>query len=157
MAKHPSWTRPFLSEADFDAITRAIKTAEARTSAEIRVHLERHVPRRLLVGRAPDVMTRAHHVFRRLGMHRTAERHGVLIYVAVEDRRLAIVGDEGIHGRVGDLHWHRVRDLMIERLRSNAPREAIERAVEELGRTLAEHYPRRPDDQNELSDEVSVS
>jgi len=157
MAKHPGWTRQFLSEADFDAITRAIKTAEARTSAEIRVHLERRVPRRLWLGRAPDVMTRAQHVFRRLGMHRTAERHGVLIYLAVEDRRFAVVGDEGIHGRVGDPHWHRVRDLMVEQLRSSAPREAIERAVEELGRTLAEHYPRRPDDKNELSDEVSVS
>jgi uncharacterized membrane protein len=157
MAKHPGWTRPFLSEADFDAITRAIKTAEARTSAEIRVHLERRVPRRLWLGRAPEVMTRAQHVFRRLGMHRTAERHGVLIYLAVEDRRFAVVGDEGIHGRVGDPHWHRVRDLMVEKLRSSAPREAIERAVEELGRTLAEHYPRRPDDKNELSDEVSVS
>lgn len=157
MAKHPGWTRQFLSEADFDAITRAIKTAEARTSAEIRVHLERRVPRRLWLGRAPEVMTRAQHVFRRLGMHRTAERHGVLIYLAVEDRRFAVVGDEGIHGRVGDPHWRRVRDLMVEKLRSSGPREAIERAVEELGRALAEHYPRRPDDKNELSDEVSVS
>ncbi|MGH7307050.1 MAG: TPM domain-containing protein [Candidatus Rokuibacteriota bacterium] len=157
MAKHPSWTRRFLSEADLDAVTRAIKTAEARTSAEIRVHLERRVPRRLLLGRAPDVLTRARHVFQRLGMHRTAERHGVLIYLAVEDRRFAVVGDEGIHGRVGDLHWHRVRDLMGDKLRAKAPREAIERAVEELGQALAEHYPRRPDDQNELSDEVSVT
>jgi len=157
MAKHPSWTRRFLSEADFEAITRAIKAAEARTSAEIRVHLERRVPRRLLVGPAPDVLTRARHVFRHLGMHRTPERHGVLVYVAVEDRRLAVIGDEGIHGRVGDLHWHRVRDAMIERLRANAPREAIERAVEELGRALAEHYPRRPGDENELSDDLSVS
>src|SRR5213594_2720772 len=157
MARHPSWTRRFLSEADFDAITRAIKTAEARTSAEIRVHLERRVPRRLLVGRAPDAVTRAHHVFRRLGMHKTAERHGVLVYLAVEDRRLAVVGDEGIHGRVGDRHWNRVRDLMVEKLRENAPRPALERAIEELGQALAVHYPRRPDDRNELSDEVSVS
>ena len=46
---------------------------------------------------------------------------------------------------------------MADRLRANSPREAIERGVEALGRALAEHYPRRPDDQNELSDEVSVS
>jgi uncharacterized membrane protein len=157
MAKHPRWTRQFLSEADFEAIARAIRAAESRTSAEIRVHLERRVPRRLLLGRRPDVVTRAHQVFRRLGMHRTAERHGVLVYLAVVDRRLAVVGDEGIHGRVGDSHWHRVRDVMVERLKSNAPREAIERAVEELGRALAEHYPRRPDDRNELTDEVSVT
>ena len=156
MPRHPKWARRFLDESDLDAITRAIKTAESRTSAEIRVHLERRVPRRLF-RRAPDVLTRAQHVFRRLGMHRTAERHGVLIYLAVEDRRLAVVGDEGIHGRVGGSHWHRVRDLMVEKLRANAPREAIECAIEELGRALAEHYPRRPDDRNELSDEVSVS
>jgi len=157
MANHPSWTRRFLTEADFDAVTRAIKAAEARTSAEIRVHLERRVPRRLWVGRPPEVMTRARHVFHRLGMHKTPERHGVLIYVAVEDRRFAVVGDEGIHGRVGDPHWQRVRDLMADKLRANAPREAIEHGVAELGRTLAEHYPRRRGDTNELSDEVSVS
>jgi uncharacterized membrane protein len=156
MPRHPKWARRFLSDADFDAITRAIKTAEARTSAEIRVHLERRVPRRLF-RRPADVLSRAQHVFRRLGMHKTAERHGVLVYLAVEERRLAVVGDEGIHGRVGDRHWNRVRDLMVEKLRENAPRQALERAIEELGQALAEHYPRRPDDRNELSDEVSVS
>jgi len=156
MPRHPKWARRFLSDADFDAITRAIKTAEARTSAEIRVHLEPRVPRRLF-RRRPDVLSRAQRVFRRLGMHRTAERHGVLVYLAVEERRLAVVGDAGIHGRVGDRHWNRVRDLMLEKLRENAPRQALERAIEELGQALAEHYPRRPDDRNELSDEVSVS
>jgi len=157
MARHPKWARRFLSEADFDAITQAIKTAESGTSAEIRVHLERRVPRRLL-RRRHDVLARALHVFRRLGMHRTAERHGVLIYVAVEERRLAVVGDEGIHGRVGDGHWNEVRDLIVETLRENGPpRRALERAIEVLGRALAEHYPRRPDDRNELRDEVSLS
>jgi uncharacterized membrane protein len=157
MARHPKWAQRFLSEPDFAAIAGAIKAAESRTSAEIRVHLERRVPRRLL-RRRPDALARAQHVFRRLGMHRTAERHGVLIYVAVEERRLAVVGDEGIHGRVGDLHWNEVRDLMIETLRENGPpRRALERAIEALGRALAEHFPRRPDDRNELSDEVSLA
>ena len=156
MPRHPKWARRFLSDTDFDAITRAIKAAEARTSAEIRVHLERRVPRRFF-RRRPDVLSRAQRVFRRLGMHKTAERHGVLVYLAVEERRLAVVGDEGIHGRVGDRHWNRVRDLMLEKLRENAPRQALERAIEELGQALAEHYPRRPDDRNELSDDVSVS
>jgi uncharacterized membrane protein len=157
MPRHPKWARRFLTESDFDAITQAIHAAEARTSAEIRVHLERRVPRRRPFGSAPDVLSRAQHVFRRLGMHRTVERHGVLVYIAVEERRLAVVGDEGIHGRVGEHHWSRVRDLMLEKLRENAPRAALERALDELGRTLAQHYPRRPDDRNELSDEVSIT
>jgi len=156
MAKRPRWTRRFLGEPDFDAISDAIKAAETRTSAEIRVHLERRLPRRFF-GKPVDALARARTLFTKLGMHRTAERHGVLIYLAVDDRTLAVVGDVGIHGRVGDRHWHRVRDGMIERLRAGAPREAIIGAIEGIGRELARHYPRRPGDTNELGDEVSVS
>ena len=141
MAGHPRWVRRFLSEDDFAAITAAIARAERRTSAEIRVHLERRVPRRLL-RRTPDPLTRARHVFVSLGMHRTSERHGVLIYLAVGDRKLAVAGDVGIHGRVGTRHWHDVRDRMVERLRGGAPREAIVAAIEAIGAELAAHYPR---------------
>ncbi len=141
MADHPKWIRRLLGEADFEAITRAIAAAESRTSAEIRVHLERRVPRRLF-RRTPGALARAHEVFRHLGMHRAAERHGVLIYLAVEDRKLAVVGDAGIHGRVGAGHWHEVRDRMVDKLRAGAPREAIVGAIQETGRALAAHYPR---------------
>jgi len=156
MAKRPRWTRRFLGEPDFDAISDAIKAAETRTSAEIRVHLERRLPRRFF-GKPVDALARARTLFTKLGMHETAERHGVLLYLAIDDRKLAIVGDVGIHGRVGDRHWHRVRDGMIERLRAGAPREALIGGIEEIGRALATHYPRRPGDSNELGDEVSVS
>ena len=141
MATHPKWMRRFLSEEDFAAITRAIHAAEAGTTAEIRVHIERRVPRRLF-RRTPDALTRARHVFTRLGMHRAPERHGVLLYLAIDDRKLAVVGDEGIHGRVGDSHWQGVRDRMVQNLRAGTPRDAILGAIQEFGRALAEHYPR---------------
>src|SRR5262249_18188658 len=151
------WTRRFLTEADFDAVTRAIKAAEARTSAEIRVHLERRGPRRPLGGGPPPAMTRPPPPVHRPRSPQKPEPPRRPTDEAVEDRRFAVVGDEGIHGRVGDPHWQRVRDLMADKLRANAPREAIEHGVAELGRALAEHYPRRRGDTNELSDEVSVS
>ncbi|MBI2217832.1 MAG: hypothetical protein HYU51_11085 [Candidatus Rokubacteria bacterium] len=69
---------------------------------------------------------------------------------------LSIFGDEGVHARVGDGYWARTRGLMVERLRAGAPRDAVITAVGEVGRVLAEHFPRRPDDVNELSDQVSV-
>ena len=156
MAKRPAWARRFLDEADFAAIHRAIVAAEARTSAEIRVHLERRRPRALL-RRRRDALARARAIFARLGMHRTRERHGVLVYLAVADRTFAVVGDEGIHRKVGDAHWLGVRDRMAERLGAGAPREAIVDAIDELGRTLSAHFPRRPDDANELSDQVSLA
>ena len=153
-SRHPHWAERLFSADDFTAMTEAVRRAEATTSAEIRVHLERRVHRLPL--QRPDALRRAGKVFAHLGMHLTAERHGVLIYLAVEDRKLAIVGDEGVHRHVGDAYWEPVRDLMIARLSAGRAVEAVVAGIAEVGRVLARHFPRRPDDQNELSDQVSV-
>jgi uncharacterized membrane protein len=155
MSRHPSWTRTLFAEGDLDAIAAVVREAEAGTSAEIRVHLERTVPR--VAGQEGlDALRRAREVFVHLGMHRTTLRHGVLIYVALEDHRVAIVGDEGIHTQVGEGYWSGVRDLMVSRLRQGAASAALVEAVRDLGRSLSTHFPRRPDDTNELSDSVSL-
>jgi uncharacterized membrane protein len=151
MGKHPAWTRRLLSDADFEAITSAIARAEARTSGQIKVHLERRVH-----GRTGDALARATQVFAHLGLHRASERQAVLIYLALEDRKLAIIGDVGIHTRVGDDGWAIIRDHMVAHLRAGAARTAIVGAVDEVGRVLREHFPRRPEDSNDLGDEVSI-
>lgn len=147
--KHPDWTHSLLSDDDLDALERAIDAAEARTSGEICVHLER----RVTPGREPDdadVLARAREVFEHLGMARTAGRNAVLIYLAVDDHRLAVIGDVAIHARVGDAYWARVRDIMVEELRAGRPREALLRAIAEVGDTLARHFPPGADDVDEL-------
>ena len=154
--KHPSWTRALFSDADLEAIAAAVAAAERETSGEIRVHLERRLPRTR--GAAPpDALARATEVFNRLGMHATAERNGVLVYLAVDDRKLAIAGDSGVHARVGDEYWQRVRDAMVERLRRGQPRDAVLHAVVEVGEVLRRFFPRRPEDRDELSNRVSLS
>ena len=152
--RHPRWAERLFKAEDFTAMAEAVRQAEAATSAEIRVHLERRVHRLPL--QRPDALRRARKVFAHLGMHLTAERHGVLIYLAIEDRKLAIVGDEGIHRHVGDAYWETVRDLMVARMAEGRALEAVMAGVAEVGRMLALHFPRRPDDRNELSDQVSV-
>ena len=152
--RHPRWAERLFKAEDFTAIADAVRAAEAATSAEIRVHLERRVHRLPL--QRPDALRRARRVFAHLGMHLTAERHGVLIYLAVEDRKLAIVGDEGIHRQVGDAYWETVRDSMIATLREGRALEAVLSGIADVGRVLARHFPRRPDDRNELSDQVSI-
>ena len=148
---HPRWTHALLDDADLEAVERAIEAAEAETSGEIRVHLERKLP-----PGAGDALVRARDVFARLEMHRTAARNGVLLYLAVDDHRLAIVGDEGLHARVGQPYWDEIRDTMVDHLRRGAPRQALLEAVARVGRALREHFPRRPGDENELSDRVSL-
>jgi uncharacterized membrane protein len=148
---HPDWVHTVFSERDLDDIAAAVARVESATTAEVRVHLERTVPR------SRDPLGRAQEVFRRLRMHETRHRNGVLVYLALEDRKLAIVGDAAVHAHVGDAYWESVRDLMVRHLRAEAPRDAVVHAVEDLGRVLAQLFPRAPgDDPNELSNDVST-
>jgi uncharacterized membrane protein len=144
----PRWVQRFIAPDDLDAVTRAVGEAEAGTSGEIRVHLEARCP--------GDPMARAVEVFDRLGMGRTALRNGVLIYLAVEDRKLAVIGDAGVHERVPGEYWERLKQALVTELRAGHPRDGLVAAVREVGETLRRHFPRAPDDRNELTDQVSV-
>jgi len=148
MARHPRWVRRFMSESDLEAVRGAISEAERGTAAEIRVHLDHRCP--------GDPIERAKAVFERLGMHRTAGRHGVLIYVAIVHRKLAIIGDQGIHEQVGDTYWQTLVAGALSHFRDERPRDGFVHAVAEVGAALGRHFPRGPDDRNELSDEVSI-
>jgi uncharacterized membrane protein len=144
----PRWVRGFLSPTDLHVVVRAVAEAESRTSGEIRVHLD---PRC-----RGEPMARAVEVFERLGMTRTTHRNGVLIYLAVEDRKLAVIGDAGVHQRVDDAYWDRLRAALVAHLREGRPRDGLVAGVRDVGEVLARHFPRAPDDPNELSDEVSL-
>lgn len=125
----------------------AIRAAESQTAGEIRVHVERRC--------AGDPMTAANLWFRRLGMEKTKDRSGILFYVAVDDRRFAIVGDSGIHAKVGDEFWGKLRDAMQEAFVRGDAATGLCLAIDEAGALLAKHVPRRPEDRNELPDEIS--
>ncbi len=140
-------TKEFLSQLDHDRIVRAIKDAEAKTSAEIRVYLQRGK----LVG---DPVAAAVKRFHRLGMQKTRERNAVLIFVAARSQKFAVIGDEAIHQRCGEVYWQYVVDLMREHFRSERFSDAIVDAVRDIGRVLAEHFPKRAESTNELPDEV---
>jgi uncharacterized membrane protein len=148
MARHPKWVRALLSDEDLEAIARAVVEAEGRTSAEVRVHLDHSCE--------GDALQQAIKVFERLGMHRTAARNGVLVYISVTDRKLAVIGDKGIHERVGEAYWQGLVAAVRERLRQQQPRGGLIHALAELGRELGRHFPRRPGDNNEISNQVSL-
>jgi uncharacterized membrane protein len=121
MARHPRWVRAFLSDDDLEAVARAVAEAERRTSAEVRVHLDHSCH--------GDALQQAIKVFERLGMHRTAARNGVLVYISVTDRKLTIIGDKGIHERVGEAYWQGLVTAVRERLREQQPRDGLIQAI----------------------------
>lgn len=88
------------------------------------------------------------------GLHRTRESNGVLIYLSLFERRVVVIGDRNIHAKMGDSYWQNVRDLIISGIHSGDLRGGIVAAVESCGKALAEHFPPRRDDVNELPDKV---
>jgi uncharacterized membrane protein len=130
------------------AIVAAIQAAERDTSGEIRVHLERTCPQ-------PDVLERAKEVFGILGMHRTAQRNGVLFYLAVDDRKFAVLGDSGIDAVVPAHFWEATRDRLRDQFRSGQFTEGLCEGIALAGQHLKAFFPYQADDANELSDDVS--
>lgn len=139
--------RRILSEAEERKIVLAIEESERRTSGEIRVHIEERT--------GGDALGAARRWFHRLGMDRTALRNGVLIYLAVHDRAFAIVGDQGIHEKVGEACWNSLRDQLQAAFTQGEFVVGLEGAVRSVGSLLSEHFPPGGGDRNELPNEVS--
>jgi uncharacterized membrane protein len=140
-------TKEFLSKLDHDRIVQAIRDVESKTSAEIRVYIQRgHL--------SGDALTAAQKRFQKLGMQKTRERHGVLVFVAPRAHKFAVVGDEAIHEKCGETYWQRVVDSMREHFRNERFSDAIVDGIRDIGRVLAEHFPKRSTSSNDLPDEV---
>jgi uncharacterized membrane protein len=137
----------FLTEAERQTVLAAIRDAERKTSGEIRVHIEARCP--------GDPLVRATRVFEELGMTKTAERNGTLLYLALRDHKFAVIGDQGIHLRLPEGFWEEVREAMEERFRAGRFAEGLVRGVAAIGERLAAYFPRGADDRDELPDEIS--
>ncbi len=139
----------FARGVDGERIQRAIEDAERSTSGEIVVSVSP-----FFLG---SVRRAAERAFDRLGLRRTRERNGVLLFVVPGRRQLFILGDEGIHGKVGQEFWERVAAAVSRRLGDGDPTGALVDGVGAVGRELAQHFPARPgDNPNELPDKPDM-
>jgi uncharacterized membrane protein len=137
----------FFTQEDKNRIRSAVLKAELDTSGEIRVHLENHCKK--------EVLDRAAFLFDKLEMSKTEQRNGVLFYLAVKDKKFAIIGDTGINLVVEEQFWEEVKVLMSEYFKTGDFVTGLEKGIELAGRKLKKHFPYHRDDINELSDEIS--
>jgi putative membrane protein len=100
------------------------------------------------------VQEAAYRQFYSSGLYKTRESNGVLIYLSLLERRVVVLGDTAIHERMGDPHWEGVRDRIIQGIRLGRACEGICAAIQDCGQALAQHFPHRADDRNELPDQV---
>jgi uncharacterized membrane protein len=139
-------TKSFLARLEHKRIVKAIATAEATTSGEIRVFIQR--------GEVADAMSEARAQFERLGMTQTREQNAILIFVAPRAQKFAVIGDRGVHEKCGESFWQELADSVRKHFQAHNFTEAIVHGIREAGRLLAQHFPRRPDDRNELPNTV---
>lgn len=137
----------FLTAAEREQVLRAVAEFEARTSGEIRVHLAE--------SSGGDPTRAAVRAFERLGMTRTRERNGVLILVSVRDHGVAVIGDAGIHERVPEGFWSDVVRAIELHFAEGRFADGLVNGIAMAGSKLAELFPPRPGDVNELPNSLS--
>jgi uncharacterized membrane protein len=143
--------RTFLRGLDAAAVEQAIARAETRTSGEIRVSIAR-----FFVGSSRRLAEQA---FRRLGVHATRNRNGVLLLIAPARREVVVLGDEGIHAQVGDAFWTEIAARVSTCFREGRFTEGVVGAVDAIGEALARHFPAEAEagsNPNELPDTIDL-
>ena len=140
-------SKDFFSEKQVQTIGSAISAAEENTSGEIRVHIESRCK--------GDELACATKVFQKLGMHKTDLRNGVLFFLAVKDKKFAVVGDEAIHKNVPEGFWEMVRDKMLSHFKQEKFTEGLCEGIAMTGAELKKYFPFSSSDKNELSNEVT--
>lgn len=143
----------YFDDDDFLRISNKIKEMEKITAGEIRVALKE---KKSFRNRNKSIRELAEEEFRKLGMHETRDKTGILIYILLSDRKFYILADEGINKKVDQSTWDAVRDEMQAGFKTGHYKEGVVTCVDQVGKILGEHFPVKIDDTNELSNKVVV-
>jgi len=136
----------FLTEQEQDLITSTIAEAEKMTSGEIRIAVEKHCK--------GDAFDRASEYFTKLGMDKTSLHNGVLIYLAYEDHKFAIIGDRGIHQVVAPDFWETTQIAMKAHFAGGSIVNGLVAGIILAGEKLAINFPYQNGDINELPNDI---
>lgn len=119
--------------AGWGPLLRALVTAGARNAA---------------------VHARANQLFIERGLTETRDRTGVLIVIAEAEHLVRVLGDRGIHERLGDEGWREQLAPLLLAIGQGRAGDGLVQLLDALGQHLVEHFPVRPGDVNELPDAV---
>lgn len=141
------------------SLETAVRDAESHTSAELAIFIREYSFLRTWFGLQADhaqVRAKAEQLFVRHGLDKTAERNAVMVYVSLRERALVVLGDEGIHQRMGTPAWESLVAEALQEAKAHGLLQSFCVLVRHLGEQLGQHFPRRTDDRNELPDAPNV-
>lgn len=136
----------FFSLEEREMIAASVSEAEKLTSAEIKVVVLGHC--------WIDIRDKALQLFQKYGLHKTKDRNGVMLLLVIANREFSVFGDQGIHAHVQQRFWNEARDEMARHFAADHFGSGFCSGIRLIGVTLAQYFPIRLDDRNELSNEV---
>lgn len=141
----------YFSDDDFLRISNKISEMEKITSGEIRVSVKEKIP---FLKSKKDLRQLAEEEFFKLGMDKTRDKTGILIYVILEKKKFYILADSGINEKVDPSTWENVKNDMLQLFLKGDFSKGILLGIEKVGEILSKHFPIKADDTNELSNKV---
>jgi len=144
----------FVNDDELLRITNKIREYEKLTAGEICVSIRE---KKTFFQRRKSVEELAKQEFVRLGIGKTRDKTGILLYIILEERQFYILADAAINNKVTVNTWHKIKDSMQKFFIKGMFAKGILHVVEETGKVLAEHFPVKSDDSNEISDRVVIS
>lgn len=146
MMKRSTNPKMFLSDDEQYRVTAKIAAAEKITSAEIKLVILKRCRK--------SIKRKAHQIFKKYKLDKTAQRNCVLILVVTANRQLLVYGDQGIHERVGLHFWEDVENAITTKFRENKMGDGLSAGIHLIGKKLAQYFPCHVGDENEISNDV---
>lgn len=144
------WAIPLWVVLPCQFIGLALGYRAAATNEKI---LRRFVPREIL---QQSVAKAAYRLFSTLGIQETRDSTGILIYVSLFERLVFIVADRSISNKLSEETWKDMRDGLVTNLKIGKAADGFIEAIQKCGHLLSSHFPRKPDDSNELPNQLRV-
>ena len=137
----------FINAEGQERIAQAITQAEKHTSGEICVHVTPKC--------RGDIMKMAEHKFNKLRLYNTLQRNAVLVLIAYESRKFAIIGDQGINKVVPSNFWDSEKNTLLAYLKEGQVVEGLCQIIAQMGNSLKSYFPCQDNDVNEIDNAVT--
>ncbi|MBM4165865.1 MAG: hypothetical protein FJ218_02930 [Ignavibacteria bacterium] len=142
----------FLSKTERNEIANFIHSLEEKTSGEIRVAV---TFKRGFFEKKKSLQELALKAFFRLKMNNTRDKTGVLLFILVGEKQFHIVADEGINKKVEDGTWQKIATELSDFFKNQKYKDGIICVLDHIGKILSLNFPKKSDDANELTNEIS--
>lgn len=92
--------------------------------------------------------------FYQKGLHRTKNQTGILIFISLLERKVRIMGDRGIHAKIGQAFWNARAGELVEGIRKGKALEVLTEVIEKCGAEMTTHFPCDADNPDEVPDDI---